>query len=290
SATIKTKDKVMVNFILSDGNEVDSLPCEVMNERVSNGKKILGISFIDDKDESVKRIKEFHQRCFDICIKNGSDATLPEDIFPVGFQVDQQIKIKIGEKTVKSTIQGWKKTDKGGFLLVERPGDGRFDESKPGVIVSYVFGGKACMSLMEYQTQMVQHNLWVLKFHGKDVEKSLRESSRIYTMIPVETTYVTGGQVAKGPMGLITDISLSGMGVILKEPLPVKNEETIMVSFSLSEFGSIVSQKMVVLGSDKRQLSYKFFGKFIGLKDEHKSALLDFTNFYNIWSQILVEG
>jgi c-di-GMP-binding flagellar brake protein YcgR len=199
------------------------------------------------------------------------------------FEVGQPITLDCKGKSPKSFLRGWKMQN-GGYLLLDPPSplnrkllfgpDAKIvvRMKREGTVYGFVTGPARLLK---------KTNIMILKLKEDIHEHSIRTEIRFSCFIPAEITSGESNDREIEERGMICDISMSGARFLTPDPL--KDEDSIRLTFSLGGEGTIRQKRFKVMRSKIVKGKYMYAGRFLGMGNEDKEKLARFFDFLNEW-------
>ncbi|MEE8484799.1 MAG: PilZ domain-containing protein [Nitrospinota bacterium] len=273
----KKKEWAMINFVLPNGNSVETLEGIVRSVEHVGKHKHMGISFDAKNDIALNTIGDFCDEC-------ASYADAETHAKTKMFEAGQSVTIEFSKKKVKTSIRGWK-WEQSGYLLIEPPIEAMPEGFKPGVvtIVRFKKGGKSFGIATRFIANLKKTGLWVFEFQEDIVEFSFRTNERLSCMIPVSIYESRKDRTAQIGNGMILDISLGGVRLVTKKTLHVSSGDGLGVSFNLCDSEVIDRQVIELKRTGMINGFYEYAGSFVELGVEEEEKIKKLFEFCIVW-------
>ncbi len=269
--------KIKLSMVLPSSKQVPSLIGELRHLHSTSTKLVAGIRLHTDESQSLDAVRGFFKLCFSF----SGDAI--QHVKAIGgrsiFALGQEINLEIDGKIIKFSLRGWK-NGKGGYIVVEKPTyKDMANHPKLGAkaIARFQKDGIAYGFMVSFALPIAASGLWIFLFQDDIVESSLRMDERFNCMIPALLKSGEAGKV----QGMLCNISMNGVKILAKDPLD--KDKLLLLSFFLSNAGSIESQKIKILREYQTGKCHAYAGSFLAMTPENNKKLLSFIEFCKEW-------
>ncbi|VAX19176.1 hypothetical protein MNBD_NITROSPINAE02-607 [hydrothermal vent metagenome] len=190
----------------------------------------------------------------------------------------EEMSLEADGRKANVHIRGWRE---GSYMLVESPDPTWIAKAGDSIIGRLLFRGTYYGFETSVVGQLPEVKILVLSYPANTVETVYRKEDRFSTTIPV-IAYKENDKETGEFQGMIVNISQGGCRLLCSKRF--EPDETLVLNGMLPNGGEIKELNFAIAHIIKENGKYQYGGRFVTLREAHKSALKDFfeiNDFFN---------